>query len=111
MTSTHRDPMLVVIQLTGGNDYMNTVVPYGDPLYQDNRPGVGVPIGDVLPIDGNYGFNPALAPFKEIYDDGQTWPLSTVSDIRDPTGHISAPWTSGIPASRSGSPLRVGWAG
>ena len=71
MTSTNRDPVLVVIQLTGGNDYMNTIVPYGDPLFRDNRPNVGVPASEVLPIDGNYGFNPALGPFKEIYDEGQ----------------------------------------
>ena len=71
MTSTHRDPVLIVVQLTGGNDYMNTVVPYGDPLYRDNRSTVGVAEDEVLPIDGRYGFNPVLAPLKELYDDGR----------------------------------------
>ena len=40
MTSVHREPALIVVQLTGGNDYMNTVAPYADPLYRDNRPTV-----------------------------------------------------------------------
>ena len=71
MTSVNRDPVLIVVQLTGGNDYMNTVVPYGDPLYADNRSTVRVAEEDVLPIDGHYGFNPVLAPLKELYDDGR----------------------------------------
>ena len=64
MTSTSKDPVLVVLQLTGGNDYMNTVVPYGDPLYYDNRPTVKVSPERVLPLDAKVGFNPALAPVK-----------------------------------------------
>ena len=71
MTSVHRDPVLIVVQLTGGNDYMNTIVPYADPLYRDNRPTVGVAEEDVLHIDGHFGFNPVLAPLKELYDDGR----------------------------------------
>ena len=43
MTSTNNDPILVVVQLTGANDYMNTIVPYSDPLYYDNRPTVSIP--------------------------------------------------------------------
>ncbi len=70
MTSTKKDPILVMVQLTGGNDPMNTLVPYGDPLYYDNRPGVGLQPDQVLPIDGHFGFNPALAPIKELYDQG-----------------------------------------
>ena len=42
MTSTKKDPVLVVFQLTGANDYLNTIIPYSDPLYRDNRPAVGV---------------------------------------------------------------------
>jgi uncharacterized protein (DUF1501 family) len=71
MTSTKKDPILVVIQLTGGNDYLNTVVPYGDPLYYDNRPNVGVAPEQVLPIDDRFGFNPALESIKGMYDQGK----------------------------------------
>ena len=71
MTSTKKDPILVVIQLTGGNDYLNTLIPYNDPLYYDNRPNVGVPQDQVLHIGGQYGFNPAAAPVKNLYDQGK----------------------------------------
>ncbi len=90
MTSTHRDPVLVVVQLTGGNDYMNTVVPYGDPLYQDNRPTVGVPAHEVLPIDGHYGFNPALAPLKELYDQGDVAVINGIGYPNPNRSHFRA---------------------
>ena len=71
MTSTKKDPILVVVQLTGGSDYMNMVVPYADPLYYDNRSTVGIPAEDVLPINDRFGFNPNLGTFKDLYDQGQ----------------------------------------
>lgn len=37
-----KDPVLVILQLTGGNDYFNSTIPYNDPLYKDNRPAVGI---------------------------------------------------------------------
>ena len=71
MTSTKKDPILVVIQLTGANDYMNTIVPYNDPLYYDNRPTVGISPDQVLPINNNFGFNPVMEPVKRLYDQGK----------------------------------------
>ena len=71
MTTTKKDPVLVVLQLTGGNDCLNTVIPYADPLYYDNRPSVGIPQDQVLPIDGRFGFNPAMRPIKDLYDQGK----------------------------------------
>ncbi len=71
MTTNRKDPILVVIQLTGGNDYLNTIVPYNDPLYYDNRANLGIPADQVLPIDDDFGFNPVLQPIKELYDQGK----------------------------------------
>ncbi len=71
MTTTKKDPILVVIQLTGGNDYLNTLIPHGDPLYYDNRSNVGIPQEEVLDLDGHFGFHPAAAPIKDLYDQGK----------------------------------------
>ena len=71
MTSTKKDPVLAVLQLSGGNDGLNTIVPYGDPRYADNRPSVRVPEDQVLPINDSVGFNPAMAPIKALYDKGK----------------------------------------
>ena len=71
MTSTKKDPVLVVLQLSGGNDALNTIIPYGDPLYVDNRPAVGIDPSQVLPINEYLGFNPNMAPLKRLYDEGK----------------------------------------
>jgi len=64
------DPVFVVLQLSGGNDFMNTVIPYGDPFYYDFRKTVDVSEENVLSIDDHFGFHPALTPFKKIWDSG-----------------------------------------
>ena len=70
MTSTRKDPVLVVLQLSGGNDGLNTIVPYANPRYADNRPNIRIPEDQVLPINDEIGFNPNLAPLKKLYDAG-----------------------------------------
>ena len=90
MTSTKKDPILVVVQLTGGSDYMNMVVPYADPLYYDNRPTVGVPAEDVLSIDDRFGFNPALGPVKDLYDQGEVAVINGVGYPNPNRSHFRA---------------------
>ncbi|HLZ29667.1 MAG TPA: DUF1501 domain-containing protein [Chloroflexota bacterium] len=68
---TQKQPILVVLQLTGGNDMLNTIVPYGDPLYYDSRRTVRIPEADVLPIDNHFGFNPAMQAIKPFWDAGK----------------------------------------
>ena len=70
MTSNKKDPVLVVLQLSGGNDYLNTVIPYTDPLYWDARPGVKIPEADIIDLDGKFGFHPSMQVIKDIYDQG-----------------------------------------
>lgn len=62
---------LVVVQLSGGNDYLNCIVPYSDPNYIDNRPNVRLAEDDVIPLDHGYGLNPAMGPIKDLYDQGR----------------------------------------
>ena len=71
MTSTKKDPVLVVLQLSGGNDALNTVIPYGDPKYYDNRQTVRIAENQVLPINDSVGFNPTMGPVKRLYDEGK----------------------------------------
>jgi uncharacterized protein (DUF1501 family) len=71
MAANTKDPILVILQLSGGNDALNTVIPYSDPLYRDNRPKVGIPEDQVLPINDAIGFHPAMGPIKKLYDEGK----------------------------------------
>ena len=88
MTSTKKDPVLVVLQLTGGNDYLNTVIPYTNPLYRDNRPAVGVPEDRILPLDGQVGFHPEMAPLKTLYDKGDMAIIHGVGYANSPRSHF-----------------------
>ena len=62
---------IVVVQLSGGNDYLNCVIPYEDPNYLDNRPNVRLNEDQVIPIGQGLAMNPAMAPIKELYDQGK----------------------------------------
>ena len=65
------DRVLVVINLQGGNDGLNTVVPHGMEQYYRYRPTLAVPRGDVRQIDRNVGLNPALRSLKGMFDAGK----------------------------------------
>lgn len=71
MTSNKREKSLIVIQLSGGNDYLNTVVPYGNGKYYDNRSVVNIPQNKVIPINEQLGFNPSMGPVKALWDEGK----------------------------------------
>ena len=86
MTSTKKDPVLVVLQLAGGNDALNTIVPYNNPKYYDNRPNVMVPQDQVLPINDEIGFNPSMGPIKKLYDEGH---VAVIQGVGYPTASRS----------------------
>ena len=67
----HNDRVLVVLQLGGGNDGLNTVIPYSDPAYMKARPGIGIAPDKVLHLNDSVGLNPALPGIKSMYDAGQ----------------------------------------
>ena len=69
MVSNGHKKSLVVVQLSGGNDYLNTVVPYNDGGYYDNRPTVRIEQDGVLPLDDTHAFNPDMAPIKSLWDE------------------------------------------
>ena len=69
-TTAKKNPVFVVVQLSGGNDFMNTLIPYTNSIYYDNRKLLNIPQEDVLPLDNTLGWHPEMAPFKELYDRG-----------------------------------------
>ncbi len=83
-----KDPVLVVLQLTGGNDYMNTVVPHGDSLYRDYRPYVNIAEDEVLAIDNHIGFHPNMGPMRDLYNEGKVAILHGVGYENSPRSHF-----------------------
>ncbi len=69
MASNGHRKNLVVVQLSGGNDYLNTVIPYNDGDYYDYRPTVRIEQDRVLPLDDTHAFNPDMAPIKSLWDE------------------------------------------
>ena len=61
---------LVIVQMAGGNDGLNTVVPANDGRYYELRGNLAIPQNDVISIDGQVGFHPSLTAFKELWDEG-----------------------------------------
>ena len=88
MTSSKKPPVLVILQLTGGNDYFNTVIPYNDPLYRDNRPAVGIPEDQIIPLDDELGLHPSMGPIKELWDQGNVAFIHGVGYENSPRSHF-----------------------
>jgi uncharacterized protein (DUF1501 family) len=86
MSTADKEPILVVVQLTGGNDALNTIVPYGEGLYYDNRRTVRIAEDEVLPIDERFGFHPAMRPIKPFWDAGN---MAIIAGIGYPNPNYS----------------------
>jgi uncharacterized protein (DUF1501 family) len=70
--ATGRDStILVILQMAGGNDGLNTVIPHGNDYYYRSRPRIGIAAGQVLKLNDRFGLHPNLAGFKELYDTGR----------------------------------------
>jgi len=88
MTSTKKDPVLVVVQLSGGNDYLNTVIPYSDGLYYDNRPVVGIHEDRVIKLDDKAGLHPEMGPLKKVWDRGDMAIIHGIGYENAPRSHF-----------------------
>ena len=106
MTTKGKEQVLVVLQLTGGNDYMNTVIPYADSRYRDYRPKVGINDEQTMPLDGKVALHLSMAPLKSLWDQKKMAIVHGVG-YSNPSARTSAPWTSGILRSLT----RWGWRG
>lgn len=103
------EKILVVVELTGGNDGLNTVIPYGDDLYHKARPKLRYAKGEVLKIDDHLGLHPSLQPLKELYDEGEVAVVQGVGYPNPNRSHFESMdiWQSGNPGGRPSD----GWLG
>ena len=110
-TSIEKYPerILVVLELSGGNDGLNTVVPHSDAAYYRARPRIGIPAGDVLKVSDQFGFHPSMVGFERLYKDGRMAVVHGCGYDHPSLSHFSSMsyWHTGVP--NAGEPL--GWLG
>jgi uncharacterized protein (DUF1501 family) len=78
--------ILVVLQMAGGNDGLNMVVPFADDVYYRSRPRLGIPADKILKLDSYAGLNPKLAGLKSLFDEGD---LSVIQGVGYPNPNRS----------------------
>ena len=105
----HPERILVVVELSGGNDGLNTVVPYGDGAYYRARPNLGIPDRQVIKISEGFGFHPSMVGFERLYKDGQLAVVHGCGYDHPSLSHFSSMgfWHTGVP---NGGETR-GWLG
>ena len=102
--------VLVVLQLSGGNDGLNTVIPVSNDFYYQARPKLGIKKEDALLLTDDVGLNPALTSFRDLYNDGSLGILNNVGYPNPDRSHFRSMdiWQS---ASKSSEYLNSGWLG
>ena len=105
----HPNRILVVIELSGGNDGLNTVVPFGDAAYYKARPKLGISEREVIKISDGFGFHPSMVGFERLYKDGRLAVVHGCGYDHPSLSHFSSMgfWHTGVP--NGGEPL--GWLG
>ena len=88
MSNKNKDPVIVVLQLTGGNDYMNTVIPHSNSQYRDYRPTVNIGEADVIRLNDDIGFHPSMKPLAEMYQAGNVAIIRGVGYNNSPRSHF-----------------------
>ena len=101
------DNVLVVIQLSGGNDGLNTVIPLDDPLYKKARPELAIASKSAVRISDTLGLHPSLRPFAKLLDDGALSILQNVGYPQPNRSHFESMdlWHS---AHQTRGPRRTG---
>ena len=89
-TTNGKPPVLVVVQLGGGNDFMNTLIPYGSNVYYDSRPKVNIAQEDVLPMNDMYGWHPMLGPLRDMFDAGDVAVIQGIGYPNSSRSHFRA---------------------
>lgn len=104
------DKILVIIQLSGGNDGLNTIVPYYNDIYYKSRPSLAIAKDKVLKINDEMGFNPAMQKFRELYDEGLVSIINSVGYPNPDRSHFRSMdiWQTGSGANEY---LATGWLG
>lgn len=81
---------LVVVFLRGGIDGMSVCVPYNEARYYELRPGISIPAGATLDLDGQFGFHPAMAPLHGLFQDGRVAVVQAVGNPAMNRSHFEA---------------------
>lgn len=102
-------PIVVVVTLYGGNDGLNTVIPYKDPIYYSSRPDISYAETAMLPIGENLALNPGMSGIKTLWDQKKVAIVRGVGYPKPDHSHFSsmAIWQTGSPVSH----LSTGWLG
>jgi uncharacterized protein (DUF1501 family) len=107
--ATASNRILVILELSGGNDGLNTLVPYGDDAYYRLRPRIGIRPEKLRRIDQRFGFNPGMAGFEGLYKEGRMAVVHGCGYAQPSFSHFTsmAYWHTGAPNSGE----ETGWVG
>jgi len=102
-------PILVAITLYGGNDGLNTLIPYSDSLYFSSRPDISYPAEKLLKLDSFLALNPSMGGIKSLWDEKKVAIIRGVGYPKPDRSHFSsmAKWQTGNPLSH----VSTGWLG
>ena len=104
-----KDTILVVCQFSGGNDGLNTVIPYATKAYYDARPTIGIPENQVLKLTDQMGLHPAMQGVHDLYKEGKVAIVQNVGYPNPNRSHFRSMdiWQSASPDDK----LKYGWIG
>lgn len=104
------DKIVVIVQLSGGNDGLNTVVPYYNDVYYKARPQIAIKKNEILKLNDELGLNPAMQGFKNLFDEGKLCIINNVGYPEPDRSHFRSMdiWHT---ASRSSEYKTTGWLG